>query len=206
MSFITHWGYTLTEIDTLPSILDVSGYNTFTADKYSSDKRAHDNLMAASDAVRNYCGWHIFPTLECELSTTFFDKRISQTWAGVLVQLPATYVTEVESVTIDGVNYTDFAVQSNGLLRVKACGPFDPWTTIVIVYSAGLPISAAAGLRELIAHRVTHALASSNGVQSEAAGGVSITYNATWTNNARATALADDNKDVLSPYRLRGVF
>jgi hypothetical protein len=61
-------------------------------------------------------------------------------------------------------------------------------------------------VQELIAHRVTHALASSAGVQSETAGGVSITYNATWTNSARATALADDNKEVLAPYRLRGVF
>jgi hypothetical protein len=43
-------------------------------------------------------------------------------------------------------------------------------------------------------------------VQSEAAGGVSVTYNATWTNSARATALPSDNKEVLAPYRLQGVF
>ena len=43
-------------------------------------------------------------------------------------------------------------------------------------------------------------------VVSESVGGVSVTYNANWTNSARATALADDNKEVLSPYRLRGVF
>ena len=61
-------------------------------------------------------------------------------------------------------------------------------------------------IKELIAHRVTHALAQSYGVQSEAAGGVSVTYNATWTNNARATALPSDNKEVLAPYRLQGVF
>ena len=44
------------------------------------------------------------------------------------------------------------------------------------------------------------------GITSEAAGGVSITYNANWINSARATALPDDNKEVLAPYRLQGVF
>ena len=44
------------------------------------------------------------------------------------------------------------------------------------------------------------------GVTSEASGGVSVTYNATWINNSRATALPDDNKEVLAPYRLQGVF
>ena len=61
-------------------------------------------------------------------------------------------------------------------------------------------------IKELIAHRVTHALASSAGVQSETAGGVSVTYSANWINSSRATALADDNKEVLAPYRVRGVF
>jgi hypothetical protein len=64
----------------------------------------------------------------------------------------------------------------------------------------------AAAIKELVAHRVTHALASSSGVQSETAGGVSVTYNASWVNGSRATALADDNKEVLQPYRIQGVF
>ena len=38
------------------------------------------------------------------------------------------------------------------------------------------------------------------------AGGVSITYSANWINNSRSTALADDNKEVLAPYKLQGVF
>jgi len=58
----------------------------------------------------------------------------------------------------------------------------------------------------LTAHRVTHAVTSSYGVTSEAAGGVSITYNASWAGNTRATALPDDNKEVLLPYRVGGVF
>ena len=73
-------------------------------------------------------------------------------------------------------------------------------------YTAGLPDQLMGAVMELTAHRLTHALASSNGVTSETAGGVSITYNANWINSARATALPDDNKEVLAPYKLQGVF
>jgi hypothetical protein len=61
-------------------------------------------------------------------------------------------------------------------------------------------------IKDIIAHRVTHALANSYGVSSEAAGGVSVTYNANWINSSRATALPTDNKEVLEPYKLTGVF
>ena len=37
-------------------------------------------------------------------------------------------------------------------------------------------------------------------------GGVSIPYNAAWVNSARASALPDDDKEVLAPYRIQGVF
>ena len=80
------------------------------------------------------------------------------------------------------------------------------YTPIKVYYTAGVPDSLMDGLKELVAHRVTHALASSGGIQSETAGGVSITYSANWTNTARSTALADDNKEVIEPYRLQGVF
>lgn len=207
MSLVTTWGYTVDGIDVLPNILETDGYNVFTANKYSGDGRSAANLRAASAAVRNFCGWHVFPSLACTFSSTFFDKRVSRIPYCIMVQLPATYVTEVSSVSIDGKDVTSYVIDPDGLLRIRyGCLQLEPWTPIVVKYQAGITLQMAAAIQELVAHRVTHALASSNGVQSEAVGGVSITYNATWTNNARATALADDNKEVLSPYRLRGVF
>ena len=85
-------------------------------------------------------------------------------------------------------------------------GRTDRKTRLAVAYTAGLPDGLMDGIQELISHRVTHALASSAGVQSESAGGVSITYSANWINSARSTALPDDNKEVLAPYRVRGVF
>lgn len=208
MSVLTTWGYALTDVDAVPSMLTVAEYNAFTANKYQSDSRAEPDIKAAAAAVRNYCGWHVYPSLACELNTTLYDKAVTVLDRMILIQLPATFVSSVESITVDGVEYDSYVLMPNGILRIFGLpwSHMKLWTPVVINYTAGLPEGGADAVKELIAHRVTHALASSDGVQSETAGGVSITYSANWTNSARSTALADDNKEVLSPYRLRGVF
>jgi hypothetical protein len=208
MSLMTTWGYTLTDADTLPDMLGTEAFDQFTAGKYTGDERTEGNLRAAEAAIRNYCGWHVAPALPCKLTMTFFDKRVATVGGGVLIQLPATFVSEVLSVKVGDVEVTGFVLESNGVLRIYSMDwhGVRQYTPIEVEYVAGVPLEMLTGVQELIAHRVTHALASSAGVQSETAGGVSITYNATWTNSARATALADDNKEVLAPYRLRGVF
>lgn len=209
MSLLTNWGYAVTNVDALPEMLEGIEYDQFTADKYAGDKRTHSNIMAAESAIRNYCGWHVFPELDCRLDTTFFDRRVTIAGRYIMIQLPATYVTAVKSIQIAGVVYDEtFVLDNNGILRiydVNMCA-IREYSKIVVEYTAGIPEELAAGLKELIAHRVTHAMASTAGVQSETVGGVSVTYNATWTNNSRATALADDNKEVLAPYKVKGVF
>lgn len=207
MSLLTNWGYLLTESYSLPNMLTTVEYEDFTAGRYASDARIEPNIDAASAAIRNYCGWHVYPSLACELNGYAYSGRVTRVRGGVQIQLPAKFVTAVESVSISGTAYTDFIFETNGML--KAFGVTEPiyeHTSINIRYTAGVPDELMGSIKELIAHRVTHALASSNGVQSETAGGVSITYSANWTNSARATALADDNKEVLAPYRIQGVF
>lgn len=210
MSLLTTWGYTITDADALADMLSSEEFNTMTANKYAGDVRIPDNIKAACMAVRDYCGWHVYPQQVCSFSERLLmgNGRIKRTGADFLIQLPAAFVPSVSSVTIDGETWTDYAVEPNGLLRL-----FDVYdrritrkTAIAVTYSAGIPAGLMDAVKELIAHRVTHALASSAGVQSESAGGVSITYSANWINSSRATALADDNKEVLAPYRVRGVF
>lgn len=209
MSIMTTWGYKLTGVDAVPGMMTLTEFNAITANKYLSDERAEPDIKAATSAIRNYCGWHVFPSLACELDTTLFDKAVSITDRMLMIQLPATFVSSIESIKIDGVEYDEtYVLMPNGILRVYGISwsHMRSWSPIVIKYTAGLPEGAADGIKELIAHRVTHALESSGGVQSETAGGVSITYNSSWINGSRATALADDNKEVLNPYRLQGVF
>lgn len=208
MSLMTNWGYTLTGVDALENMVTEDEYNEFTANKYASDSRMAPTLTAASDAARAYCGWHVYPSLACELSTTFFDKRITEVFGGLLIQLPATYVSAITSIMIGEIAYTSYVLESNGILRLYGVdwnGVYKH-TTVTINYVAGVPDALMGGLKELIAHQTIHALAGTTGVQSETAGGVSITYNAAWVNSTRATDLSDNNKEVLAPYRLRGVF
>ena len=209
MSIMTTWGYKLTGVDAVPGMMTLTEFNAITANKYLSDERAEPDIKAATSAIRNYCGWHVFPSLACELDTTLFDKAVSITDRMLMIQLPATFVSSIESIRINEVEYDEtYVLMPNGILRVYGISwsHMRSWSPIVIKYTAGLPEGAADGIKELIAHRVTHALESSGGVQSETAGGVSITYNSSWINGSRATALADDNKEVLNPYRLQGVF
>lgn len=208
MSLLTNWGYTLTGVDSLENMVTEDEYNEFTANKYASDSRMASTLTAASAAVRAYCGWHVYPALACELSTTFFDRRITEVFGGILIQLPATYVSAITSATIGETPHTSYVLEPNGILRlydVDWNGVYKH-TPITVQYIAGVPDALMGGLKELIAHQTIHALAGTTGVQSETAGGVSITYNAAWVNSTRATDLSDNNKEVLAPYRLRGVF
>lgn len=208
MSVLTNWGYTLTGADELTDMLTFDEFNEFTAGKYANDKRMLPNIKAVSQAIRDYCGWHIYPSVQCSLETTFFDRRVTFVGRNLLIQLPAKYVSSVESVVIDGEEYDSFVSDLNGLLKVYGVNiiGLQEFSPVVVNYTAGLPDQLMGSIKELAAHRITHALASSAGVQSETAGGVSITYSANWTNSARSTALADDNKEVLEPYRLQGVF
>ena len=62
------------------------------------------------------------------------------------------------------------------------------------------------GIKELIAGRVNHALAQPYGVQSESAGGVSVSYTQNWSSGGGAGALQSTDVETLEPYKLRGVF
>ena len=209
MSLATIWGYNLTEdAATFADLLTEPEFDELTAGKYTGDRRTAAEIKAASDAIRNYCGWHVYPEAACSLTERLLhgDGRTKRVDRDLMVQLPAKFVTAVSSVLIDGIAYTDIDFERSGILRVFDVPALSRKSLVVVDYEAGIPDALMASVKELVAHRVTHALASPNGVTSEAAGGVSVTYNAAWVNSARASALPDDDKEVLAPYRIQGVF
>ena len=205
---LTNWGYTLTDVDSMPDIVSEDEFNTATAGKYTGDVRITGELKAAQSAIRNYVGWHLSGSLACEWKGIPLDKNVSIVGTDILIQLPARYVTEVKSVMVGITSADNFYVQTNGILRIFDAAHLlvTRWVSITVDYMAGLADDMANAVKDIAIHRVTHALANSYGVQSESTGGVSITYSANWINSSRATALADDNKEVLAPYRLQGVF
>ena len=206
MSLLTNWGYTLTGVDALPDMLDDSEYALITG-RNDDSLRVLSEISAASAAVRNYVGWHLYPSLACKLNTIISDRRVVFSGRDVIIQLPARYVTAVSSVVINDAAYSNYHLDPSGLLHVFDVGTsMTRYASVVVEYTAGLTDAMMAPIKELVAHRVTHAIAVPPGITSEASGGVSVTYNANWINNSRATALAGDNKELLIPYRVLGVF
>lgn len=208
MSIATNWGYTITDADELVPMVTGVLFNQMTANKYAGDTRTEAMTKAASMAVRNYCGWHLYPSQTCTFDGwAGVTRNITRVGCEILVQLPAKYVTAIKTVTINGiaVDSSDCLIETNGLLHViyRAASNYEK---ISVGYVAGLPDALMGAVKELVANRITHALANSYGVTSEASGGVSITYNSTWAVSNGAAALADDNKEILQPYKLQGVF
>ena len=203
---LTTWGYTLTDVDTLPDLLTEEEFNIDTANKYSGDVRIKPEIKAAESAIRYYVGWHLAGSLDCLFEARARSKNISTVFHDTIIQLPARYVSEIKSVLIDGAEAEDYEIQTNGILTVFDLIPDKRNSKISVQYVAGLTDPMMDAVKDIVMHRVTHALANSYGIQSESSGGVSVTYSATWANTARATALASDNKEVLEPYRLQGVF
>lgn len=205
MGLKTAWGYTITDSDTLADVISVEEFNTLTGNKYAGDIRIEPNIKAASAKIRSFCGWHLYPSAVCELVTTFFDKRITRMPYGFSIQLPSSFVSAVTSVKIGGATQDDYALESNGFLRVFCpCAYIEPFTELEVTYQAGLSDALVDGIKQIAAHRTTIALASSNGVQSESTGGVSVTYAASWTNTSGAAALSDSEKELLIPNRIIG--
>lgn len=212
---LTPWGYKLLNTESLPNFITAQEFDSYTNSRFHGDARIEANIPSATRSIQNYCGWHIYPNLACEMVYRVFDIRDCFVGPDLLIQLPATLVTGVGSILLNarqeddtwtGDEVTDYDLDEHGLLRIYDVSGIDRKSKIRIVFNAGLPEAQMDLLKELTAHRVVHAVSSSYGVTSESAGGVSVTYNASWAGNTRSTALSDDNKEILGTYRVKGVF
>lgn len=206
---LTPWGYTY-DAEALPDFLSATEFLNYTNGKFgSSDTRIASNIKSASEAVRNYCGWHVSPNLPCSVNYNVHKLRDAFVGPDLLVQLPATFVTEVSKIVLGGEVITDperFELDQSGLLKVYDVGCLDRKTKIFVEYKAGLPDTNIAVIKEIVANKVTHAVTNAYGITSEAAGGVSVTYNSTWSGRSSSTSLADDTREVLNAYKVKGVY
>lgn len=220
MSEFTHgklspWGYII-DAQTIPDFINVSEFNLYTGGKFVGDSRIDKNIPSATASIRNYCGWHISPELHCGMLYNVRDLRDAFTGPDLIIQLPATHVTGIVKILLnasfdaetgdyDGDAVSDYDLDPNGLLRVYDAGCLDRKSKIFIHYTAGYTDADMSVIKELTANRVTHAVTNTYGVASEAAGGVSVSYSATWGGNG-STALANDSREALDVYKVKGVF
>lgn len=204
MSLLTRWGYALTTENSLPDLLTAEEYNAITGNRFSGDVRIAPAIKAASQAIRNYCSWHVAPSLACKLTTSVYDKRVTRVQDGVQIQLPAMFVSSITSIKVGGEDKSIYILDSNGMLLVMDVDRFaDPTTPIEVEYIAGIADDA---IKDLVASQVNHSVAQSYGVTSEASGGVSVTYNNAWSGGGQASYLNEYAREILAPYRLQGEF
>ena len=217
---LSPWGYAY-DAEALPDLITPLDFANLTNGKFgTADTRIAANISSASASIRNFCGWHVSPSLVCGMLYNVYDLRDAFSGRDLLIQLPATFVTGISKVVLNAVWDEDNATwlgeviedqsrfdngMGSGLLKVYDVGPLDRRSKIFVKYTAGFPETAIPIIKELTANGVTHALTNTYGVNSEAAGGVSVSYNTSWTGKG-STALANDTREALEPYRVKGVF
>lgn len=196
----TPWGYS---VASLPALMTVTEFNTATGNKYADMPQAQISaaIDAASAAVRNVCGWHVAPSLECTATVTAGDELTGERVRRFA--LPAAYVSGIISVTEDGNELTagQFAAMPNGLMQ-RTC--FKAWSNringVTVEYVAGYDAAAVPDFTNAVVHVIEAALTIPTGVASEMAGGVSISYKA--EASAVASMVAQQLAPALNAYKV----
>lgn len=188
----TVWGY---EIEgELEPVLSVVDFDAMTNSAFSQNPRRESALKAASQVVRNYCGWHIAPSAECTAYPMGGDK---------MLRLPAMYVGSIDSVSENGIALQSgqYEWRCDGLLRRTqfTCWA-QGWSAIEVKYHAGFDIEAVPDLAEAVASITAGVLSVSAGVTSESADGVSISYSQ--SASSIAASLTSQMKAALDPYKV----
>lgn len=188
---MTPWGY---EAEDIPPIITPERFHALTNMAYRDNPRMESALLAASQAVRNYCGWHICPAVEC---TAHPDG------GGKVLRLPAGYVSEITKVTEDGEELSEgqYEWRRDGLLRRAQFKRWSPrWDGIEVKYTAGYEADMVPDLAEAVCAITAGVLSVSAGVISESADGVSISYSQ--SASSIAAGLTAQQKSALEAYKV----
>jgi len=191
----TAWGYEVSE--GLGPIISVETFNARTNNAFAGNQRVGAALKAASQAVRNYCGWHICPSLEC---------MARPEGGGILTRLPAAYVSDIKSVKENGEELevdTEYEWREDGLLKRSKPGKWaEKWRSIEVSYMAGFDSEAVPDLEETICAIAAGVLSVASGVTSESSDGVSISYSS--SASSIAASLTSQQRSALEPYKVVG--
>lgn len=194
----TPWGYDI-DAQSMPVILTVEEFNTMTANKYAGDQRVSSSLASATAAMRNYCGWHLGGNCSCQITYAFYDLHITRTRYGISILLPTRCLTDVMHIEMDGEDITGsvFQVKRRGQVDLYGCRKY--FKKVTITFNSGLNDD---GLKSVLASRVSNALSGPVGVNSESAGGVSISYAASYVAGSSSTTLLTADKEYLEAYKI----
>lgn len=188
----TPWGY---RIDgALPPLMSAEEFAIATGGALLADPaRIEWALQVASQAVRDFCGWHVAPLVKCTADLTL-DGRF--------VKLPTMAVDSIEAVEVNGTAATYEWIEA-GLLRVNAYSCRDHWRGCHVEWYAGEDMAGA--LAAVVSQIASNALAAAPGVREEHAGQVGISYNQTANGVSGGVRLLESDKAILDAYRIREV-
>ena len=184
----TVWGYDVS--GTIEPLISEGTFHSITNFAYANNPRVEAALKAASQTVRNYCGWHISPSMTCTATPA---------GGSTVLNLPAAYVSKINSIKENNVTITDYKLRKDGLVKRGHpwCGE---WGAIEVSYDAGYEEDAVPDLVEAVCAITSGVLSVSAGVISESADGVSISYSA--SASSIAAALTSQQKSALEPYKV----
>ena len=158
----------------------------------ADDEQLEAVLGGVSAAIRNWCGWHVAPSLSC----TFVGHG-----EGRLLMLPAMGVTKVDSLKIGGSTVDAASYEWTAAGMVRLCGDAfpDAWRSVECAYDAGF---TAAAIGQVVAQVASNALVAAPGVREEHAGQVGITYNQTGSGISGGVSILGRDAELLAPYKL----
>ena len=116
----TNWGYSI-DVDKIPPLLTVNEFDSMGGSSMSSSYEAKQaTLNGVSQAIRDYCGWHVAPKLTC--------KAVVPDSAHVI--LPSMGVTELTATvpTVEPRHANSYGVidmRRQALLEVTYVAGFD---------------------------------------------------------------------------------
>lgn len=194
----TAWGYSVaTDGGALPPLITPDQLEEATGGRFGADTPGVSAALAgASAAIRDACGWHVSPVLDCEERACGPGRVIA------LHTLMMGGDPEVEELG-QALGPGQFEWDPRGLIR-RACWREWPraWGSVVVRYRSGIPPEMAPALAAVAAQVASNALAAPAGVRSEQAGGVSISYNQTASGVSGGVRLLDSDIAMLRVYML----
>lgn len=196
----THYGYDIVLPDgvtAVPNLVTPNDIALASNGRISpTDSRLTGVCSAVSAAIRDYCRWHVAPSLSCVCQTEVLTR---------IITLPAKLVTSIDEVDVEGETLDPalYEWKRAGLIRLKKWPHHrGRWGAYTISYDAGLDASASP-LAQVATQVALNNLVAAPGVRNESVGQVSLSYSQPTEGVSGGVQLLDRDKDLLRSYRVQ---
>lgn len=154
--------------------------------------QSSDPLEAATQAVRDYCGWHIAPS---------YTETITLDGTGDgKIFLPTKYLTAVENLTVEGTPVEGYRWSENGWITLENGAFPKSERAVTVTITHGYDDASPVG--QVIAGIIARArMAPTGNVVQQRAGTQSVTF-ATSGGQVIGFGLMQAEKELLQPYKL----